>query len=168
MSALKIASLRNEGIPEELANRMMVAHGSRELLRCLRGEPEPVVMPTFKRSLVKVERPYIAVRDMPPLALPSVVRGIIEEVADAFEVDFDELRGIGKAKALVLARAVAIRLIRDRTWKNGEPKHSFPTIGRYLRRDHSSICHSVSQFDHYAKQFPEVREVYESLKEMAA
>jgi hypothetical protein len=160
---LKISSL--QGIPDENANRMMMAHGSRQLLRAIRGEPEPLPLPRINPK--KVRQSYVPVSDRPPLAVPRVVRDIIEAVAEAFEVHPDEMRGEGKAQTLVLARAVAIRLIRARTWESGEPKHSLPTIGRYLRRDHSSISHSLKNFDVYARHFPEIAEIYDRLNEGA-
>lgn len=151
------------GIPDQLGNRMMMVHGSRALLRALNGEPEEAPSPVPLRIKRDGRNPYVPVSNRPPLAVPKVVRKIIEQTAEAFEVHPDEMWGGNKVRPLVLARAVAIRLIRDRAWESGAPKHSTTTIGRYLRRDHSTICHALEHFDDYAKQWPEVAEVYERL-----
>jgi len=156
---LPFSQLRD--IPDETANRMMMVNGSAQLLRAIHGEPEPLERtPTRSPS----RRGYTPVSDRLPMAVPSSVRIIIEQVAEVFEVHPEEMRGQNKARELVLARAVAIRIIRERTWETGEPKHSLPTIGRYFRRDHSTIAHALAHFDEYSRVHPEIQEVYESLR----
>lgn len=164
---LSMASLRHEGVPEELANRMSVAHGSRQLLRALNGEPEPEPEPQWERPPEPKPRNKTrkAIPKDLPISIPKAVRDVIQSVADAFEVTPVEMRGKGKWTRLVHARAVAIRLIRERTWETGEPKHSLPSIGRYFQRDHSTICHSLDNFASYARQFPEIEEIYQALRE---
>jgi hypothetical protein len=164
---LSMATLRNEGIPDELANRMSMAHGSRQLLCAIKGEPEPEPEPQWERPpapkpRVKTRKPVP--KDM-PIIIPKAVRDVIQRVADVFEVTPAEMRGKGKWTRLVHARAVAIRLIRERRWETGDHKHSLPSIGLYFNRDHSTICHSLDHFDTYAKQFPEIAEIYEALRE---
>lgn len=96
---------------------------------------------------------------------PAAVREIIAKVAEAFGFTPDVLTSDRKFIAAVHARAVAIRLIRDRTWENGEHKHSTTTIGRYFGRDHSTVCHALSHFPDYCRHHPEVGEIYEALRE---
>lgn len=167
---LPLSQLRE--IPDELANRMMVAHGSRMLLRALQGEPEPpVALPPLiirRPRQPKRRHPYIAVRARPEAALPTPVRAIMQAVADSFEITLEDLRGPGRGKCLVYARAVAFRLIRNREYPHGEPRYSLPRIGSFFGRDHSTVCHAMDHFDDYCRHQPEVAAVYESLREMAA
>lgn len=152
------------GMPEELANRMMMRRGSERLLRSLQGRPEPVaprlelVKPKPKRK-----RNYTPVSERPGVAIPVSVRKIINSVCTAFELTPDDLFGRGRSMVCVVARSVTVRLIRDRKWSNGLPRHSFPRIAAFMKRDHSTVLHANRQFDVYCEQFPEAREIYERI-----
>lgn len=168
---LSMATLRNEGVPEELANRMSVAHGSRQLLRALRGEPEPVeppCRPMPKLRPPKCRTPYVAVPQRPRPQMPDPVRRIVKGVAAEFGLSLDELCGKERAPYLVHARAVAYRLLRDRAYPNGDPRTSLPRIGAYFGRDHSTICYGLANFDNYVRFNPDLGAAYERLRERLA
>lgn len=148
--------------PEETANRMMMARGSALLLRALKGEPEPKPIPTWKERIVGGKN-YVPVSERPKFGAPRAVRELIEAVEEAFELDPGAICGKVRDTRHILARSLLIRLVRDRKWVNGEHKHSTTTIGRYLDRDHSTICNALTKFDIYCTQFPEVAELYEKL-----
>lgn len=160
---LSLASLMVD-YPDETAHRMMVRHGSGMLLRALRGEPEPT-RPTRAILYRGSESRYVPVGQRHTLAAPRAVRDILTAVADAFDMPEQALVGRGKSNPEKLARSVAIRLIRDRTWQNGEPIYSTITIGGFFKRDHSTICHALSMFETYCKNYPQVGEIYAELRE---
>jgi len=152
-------------IPDELANRMMVAHGSRKLLRALRGEPEPVE--TFARIPKRPEpkrRRYTPVSARTHKSMPSAVQRIVEQVAAEFGVSTDELCGAGRSPYLVRARSVAYRLLRDRLHTNGEAITSFPRIAGYFGRDHSTVCYAINHFADYCRHHPQVADAYAKLR----
>lgn len=170
MGALMLNSGELQGIPERTANRMMMVRGSGMLLRAIRGEPEPDEPPAClavreKPRPRKHQAPYIPVQARPTIPAPMAVRAVIDAAAEAFGLEPEQLLGRGKRRAVLMARAVAIRLIRDRTWENGEPRHSTPTIGGYFGRDHSTVCWALEHFETYCRQFPAVGEIYEKLRE---
>lgn len=155
------------GVPDELANRMMMAYGSKVLLRRLRGEPEPCEALALRRPSKPARRrdprPYVPVLQRPESRLPEIIRVILSETAAEFEVSVDDLTGRSRAKYLCCARAVAYRLMRDRRKPNGE-LYSMNQIAGFVRRDHTTIIHSLSQFENYCRAYPEVSEHYERLR----
>ena len=165
---LTIASLRNDGIPDELANRMMVAHGSRMLLRTLRGEPAPIERPVYipsARPKLPKPRAYHPVRMRNRPHMPETVKRIVEAVAAHFEVTVEELTGPARQPYLVHARAVAYHLLRDRVDGFGQPRMSLPRIAAFFGRDHSTICYAIDHFDIYCRH-PHVAEAYAKLREV--
>jgi chromosomal replication initiator protein len=74
-------------------------------------------------------------RRTPPPALQSIV----EAVCAAFRVTHDEIISRRRGQHVALARQVAIYLIREIT------DYSFPRIGAYFNRDHSTAIHSHTQ-----------------------
>lgn len=80
---------------------------------------------------------------------------LIRKVAYDFNMTPAELIGGGNAATFVGARAVVIKILRQRG-------HSYPVIGRILGgRDHSTVINSYRNFDYYAKRDPRVAEAYE-------
>jgi hypothetical protein len=101
--------------------------------------------------------------------MPDRVRTIFDQVILAFDITGEELTSKARSKRFVIARAVACRLVRSILNANGGHIYSLPRIGLYLGgRDHSTVCHAIAQFDTYRKQYPEVAEVYEKLRETVA
>jgi hypothetical protein len=163
---LALSSLRD--VPDELANRMMVAHGSRMLLRAMRGEPEPTRTLAETRPVLKAKaaRPeYIPVEARPAIAMPPPVREIVALVADVMGLSTEDITGRARQRYITLARALACRLIRDRVNSKGEPLHSLPRIAAFMRRDHSTVSHALAMFDSYCRHFPELAEAYRVLTE---
>lgn len=79
---------------------------------------------------------------------------VLRDVADAFSVTPDELRGPGRVKRLCSARAVYSAILMRRGV-------SLSQIGRLLGgRDHSTIIHSRKTFDAYYQKSALVRQVY--------
>jgi hypothetical protein len=155
------------GIPEETANRLMMAHGSGMLLRALRGDPEPPLPPLETRlrdRTGRLRRVYVPVdqRALPPA--PEHVRNLIASIAEAFGLTADDLTGKRRLPRIVHARALAIRLIRERTWADGTPRHTVERIGNFLGREHTTISYALENFERYCEQSPDMRAVYERLR----
>jgi len=157
------------GIPEETANRLMMAHGSGMLLRALRGIPEPALPPLETRlrdRTGRLRRLYVPISER-QFPTPQPIRDLIATVAGAFGLKSDDLVGKSRLPRIVHARAVAIRLIRERTWADGSPRHTVERIGNYLGREHTTISHALQSFDHYCERSHDMRAVYERLRIVA-
>ncbi len=143
---------------------MMMAHGSRTLLRALRGEPEPDI--TFSERPLPILRPrgerYIPTADRPMRSRTAAAQRILEQVAAAFDVTVDDILSRDRRRLLWIARTVSIRLMRDLD-RYGE--YSTSQIGAMMNnRDHSTICNALQAFEVWSETYPEVAEIYERLR----
>ena len=86
-----------------------------------------------------------------PKGLPAAE--LITAVARHFAVERSEILGASRRRCLLYPRAVIIRILRDRG-------HSFPVIGRLLKRDHTTIMYHAERFEAYEKAYPMVRSAY--------
>ncbi len=83
---------------------------------------------------------------------------IIEEVCKYYNIDNDSLRGQGRTRDTVLARQIAIYVIRNMT------NLSLTEIGKeFDGRDHTTIMHSISRVESLMKQNPEINEIIKDL-----
>ena len=109
---------------------------------------------------VDVETVIRAVRDMfkeKADFLPSS-DVIIEEVCKYYNIDNDSLRGQGRTKDTVLARQIAIYVIRNMT------NLSLTEIGKeFDGRDHTTIMHSISRVESLMKQNQEINEIIKDI-----
>lgn len=63
----------------------------------------------------------------------------IREVARAFNVTTEEILGSSRRRHINTARACAMAVIKEHTdW-------SYPVIGRYFGRDHTTVMHHVAK-----------------------
>jgi hypothetical protein len=99
-----------------------------------------------------------------PVTPGMTAKEIVKAVADAFELTPSQMVSTSRSTETVLARHVAIRLLRDRRWRNGEYRYSTVRIGKLVNRDHSSILNALQTFDAKAAKYPEVREIYDGLR----
>ena len=65
--------------------------------------------------------------------------GIVDEVASFYNISVKELKGTGRSAKIAEARQVAIYLCRDLT------KQSFPDIGKYFEKKHTTILYSYDK-----------------------
>lgn len=75
--------------------------------------------------------------------VPKWVREIVEQCARSHRVLVSELLGDSQRKAAVSARHEAFYAV-----KATKPTLSFPQIGRWFNRDHTSVIHGVSKHQH--------------------
>jgi chromosomal replication initiator protein len=78
-------------------------------------------------------------------------RAIIEEVAEYYRQPVELLRGKSRQRPLVLARQVAMYVMRDLT------DLSYPAIAReFGGRDHTTVIHAVSKVEKLMKERQQV------------
>ncbi len=83
---------------------------------------------------------------------------IIEEVCKYYNIENDSLRGQGRTKDTVLARQIAIYIIRNMT------NLSLTEIGKdFDGRDHTTIMHSIGRVESLMKQNSEINEIIKDL-----
>lgn len=167
MRALSYADLRE--FPEHTAERMMVSYGSKLLLSATHGtEPPEWPVPHHREPRQYIPKPR-ARRPARHRSEPGpIARAIMHDAATAFGINAADLNSDNRSPVLVYARAVVIRLLRDRLNPDGTPRFSTAMIGDYLHRDHSTVCHALSRFEDYCRFKPQVRDVYEALRRCAA
>lgn len=93
-------------------------------------------------------------------------RAIMEAVADACDVSMSDLLSKRRTRDIVCARKVLYKLLREETWANGDPRWSYPQIASMVGgRDHSTVIYGVRTFEDNAKQWPQMWEAYNKVKE---
>ena len=75
-------------------------------------------------------------------ARPQTMSQIVRDVAEAHSIPLDVLMGREKGKALWRARNEAMWLVRQLR-RDGKPAWSYPAIGRFFGRDHTTIIANV-------------------------
>ncbi len=109
---------------------------------------------------VDVETVIRAVRDIlkeKSAFLPSA-DVIIEEVCKYYNIDDNALRGQGRTKDIVLARQIAMYLIRNIL------NISLKEVGREFQgRDHTTVMHSIERVEYLIKTKAEIAEVIKDL-----
>lgn len=74
----------------------------------------------------------------PPSDRPRFAPDVIRRVADMFLISYDDILGRHKPQIYVDARCAAALILRERGL-------SYPQIGRFMGRDHSSICNLLNK-----------------------
>ena len=131
-------------------------------------QPRIGILPVAKPKPVKVAKvvfaapkpPKAGLKPWPKWYIPParcfIASDLIASVAEAFRMTPADITGDGREQRFVHARAVVVRIMRDRGW-------SFPRIGRVLGgRDHSTTINAASKFDIYARQNDQVVAVYQA------
>tara|TARA_R110002012_G_scaffold16958_22_gene64559 strand:- start:546 stop:1142 length:597 start_codon:yes stop_codon:yes gene_type:complete len=85
---------------------------------------------------------------------------LVKAVTQAFDITGAQLLGDGRGRHVVLARVIVSRILSER----GLPA---PSIGRLMRRDHSTILNQLGKFPAYASQYPIVMRTFLALRDKA-
>ena len=106
--------------------------------------------------------PYIsAVSRIVSIPGEGVGKSAIRKVALGFGMTVGDMLSQSRRRRMVCARVVAAKLLREMTWEDGSQRFSLPQIAKMLnRKDHSTICYSLSVFEPYCRTYPEMLEVY--------
>lgn len=92
----------------------------------------------------------------------SFADSVIDRVCEAMELPRETFFSSSRQKYVVAARAVVVRVLRDRN----TAVYSYPRIAEIVgRNDHSTMIWAYQQFDHYCTLFPILRPLYEELRE---
>lgn len=131
------------------------------ILRRLGAKPPVAKYRIYKYGGRRTMRKLASVEAVKPIRTPSrppAHSGIlIHRVADAFGLPVDALSGKCRNKAVVAARSVVARLLRERN----AAVYTYPMIARSMgRSDHSSAIYWHKMYPVFAKQFPDVERVY--------
>lgn len=109
---------------------------------------------------VDVDTVIRAVRDMfkeKADFLPSA-EVIIDEVSKYYNIENESLRGQGRTRDTVLARQIAMHIIRSMT------SLSLTDIGReFDSRDHTTVMHSIGRVENLIKQNSELNEIIKDI-----
>jgi hypothetical protein len=120
------------------------------------------------RSLSQIERRKLAPKPMRKVnaTLPSYqpneyTKKLVKQICKKMCLDEVTFYSKSRWKEYVMARAIAVRLLRERN----PALYSFAFIARCIGRgDHSTAHHLYNQFDIYAEHYPAVKAVYEELR----
>ena len=108
-----------------------------QLSRSSSNEPKIIDLPLVSRLF-----------ELPPDEMLMVANGIIDIVAHKFRIKRKDITGSTRKQSVVLARSVAIYLIRDFLGS------SFSWIGRlFANRDHSTVLHSYHKIKKMANRY---------------
>ncbi len=114
-------------------------------LAARQSKPKPKPKPK-KKPVITNNAPADHRRpDAPPVAKFGV-REIQLAVCDVWGISELELIGNNRLHAIVTPRHVAFALCAKHTL------HSYPTLGRSFRRDHTSILHGVRKMAHHIRE----------------
>ena len=85
---------------------------------------------------------------------------VVDHVCAALDITPDVLKGNSRQKYLVAARALVVRVLRERN----PVVYSYPRCAVIVgRRDHSTMINLFNQFDYYCTLFPALREIYHEI-----
>jgi chromosomal replication initiation ATPase DnaA len=79
-------------------------------------------------------------------------------VAQAFDINIDDIMSSRRTTAVVVPRMVAMFFCREMT------PHGLPTIGRLFKRDHTTILNAVERIGVLSGQDPKFRAKIESIR----
>ncbi len=135
----------------------MIANDLRRLAQDLDLLEESDDVPARLATLVGAVMEAVG-RPAPPLPLAPIV----EAVCAAFRVTHDEIVSRRRGQHVALARQVAIYLIREIT------DYSFPRIGEYFGRDHSTAIHGYTRISRRVAAETPFRGLMKKLKDTLA
>lgn len=96
---------------------------------------------TVRRGTTK-SRPSSYLKFNTPLREARQWQRIVNEVARQYDVDPTEILGKSRHREIVIPRMVAMARCRREITILGVPA-SYPEIGRWFRRDHTSVMNAV-------------------------
>jgi DnaA-like protein len=136
----------------------------------LAPQTEPVISPAQAKMIEALQdevaqlsaRLKAMVReDQSPLVVPSRIKPVISAVAKFYRVAIGDLISFRRTHELIRPRQVAMYLAKELT------RHSLPTIGRVMERDHTTVLHGCRRIARLRQEDPlldaEIRMLIERL-----
>lgn len=106
---------------------------------------------------VKIEQALNRLVKKVPAERPRIGTALLAQVAEFFELTPADLIGKRKFDILVDARTVFVLIQRERGL-------SYPKIGKYLERDHSTVVNLFNKASHRAEKNPQILIALEQLR----
>ena len=114
-------------------------------------EPQPEKQKTFR---------YKA--PLPHYGGTAYAAGIIAQVCEALEIPREAFSSESRQKYLVAARALVVKLLRERN----ASIYSYPRIAEIVGRgDHSTMINAMRKFEIYCRLYPEIAALYLQMRE---
>ena len=110
----------------------------------------PITEDTIFRA---IEDMHIETREQTPT--PEL---IVKEVAKYYQLEESEIKGRDRSKRIAIPRQIAIYLIREICEK------SYPEIGAFFGRDHSTIMDSYRKMDEEMKKQGEINKIIKDIR----
>ena len=135
------AALEEQELPHEVAHYVAakVRSNVRELEGCL---IRILAMASLSSRPVSVKLAEEALKDIVGAERPVTRNAVIAAAAAAFEVSVADVKGAGRTKQLVLARQVAMYLLRKKM------SLSLKEIGTcFGNRDHTTVMHAIEKIE---------------------
>lgn len=87
-----------------------------------------------------------------PTVMPLTAAGVITQVAELFGFTYEEMRSDWRNNVIVRVRYLTAQLLLARGHARSEASGmtetiSLSLIGRWMGRDHSTICHALNRFN---------------------
>lgn len=102
---------------------------------------------------IEAEAPLIF--SLPPWKLAGHdAVAVITMVAGSFGLSYGEIVGHSRAQYIVRVRALIATLLVERG-------NSLPQVGRWMRRDHSTVSHARDMLPTYAQRAPAIGQAYD-------
>lgn len=142
--------------PRNMGNVHIEPNGEASCATCRQPQPEEP-KPAPRPAPRVVVKPTIPAWYVPRSERPRLHTDTLKAVADAFHITVDELKGPGRARDYVDARAVVVHILR-------QAGLSFPRIAQILNRScHTTIINLWETWDHRIKRNPTMAELSERL-----
>lgn len=93
----------------------------------------------------------------PPSDRPRVGTELIHQVAAFFKMTFEDIVGKDRNRLFIDARCVVALIMRERGL-------SYPQIGRFMKRDHSTIINLIEKADERIARNPSMLKALEALR----
>lgn len=109
-----------------------------------------------KRQAFRYRRPA------QPYTVTKYASRLIDDVCAALDIPREAFSSDSRQKFLVAARALVVKLLRERS----VTLYSYPRIAEIVGRgDHSTMINAMRKFDHYCTLFPEIAALYLEMRE---
>lgn len=143
-------------VQREPVKRSRLSEEDRAVIARLASEVKDKAAAPAKRRTFTYRRPA------PTYTGTEYATRLIDEVCEALDIPRKAFSSDSRMKFLVAARALVVRLLRERS----VALYSYPRIAEIVGRgDHSTMINAMNKFDHYCTLFPEIAALYLEMRE---
>jgi hypothetical protein len=84
---------------------------------------------------------------------------ILQEVSAVFEISEDLIKGKKREHAIICARTAYFALAKQLL-----PAYTLAKIGKYVKRDHSTVLHNWNKHNNWMEVYPEYADLYKRVE----